>query len=198
MCDFYSEIGRQIGQLPETYHDKTNSHSGMIETCKWRDNQPNGKTIVFEFECKTDELLSDSDLHAKASSLIRNFGECPEALVRKFISNAIKVREALKTGKGLTPDGFFSDTKKFCDVWNKAIERNIAVILPAVFAGDLYINSSAKLEALTKVGGYLSINPSAKLEAPALAEVGGYLSINSSAKLEAPKLKSVNGRTHKK
>ena len=55
--------------------------------------------------------------------------------------------------------------------------------------GYLYINASAKLDALKSVGGYLSINASAKLDA--LKSVGGYLSINASAKIDA--LKSVGG-----
>ena len=60
--------------------------------------------------------------------------------------------------------------------------------------GDLYINSSTKLDApaLTSVGGYLSINSSTKLDA--LTSVGGDLSINSSAKLDA--LTSVGGYLH--
>jgi hypothetical protein len=143
MCDFYSEIGRQIGQLPETYHDLTNSHSGMIETCKWRDNQPNGRTLVFEFEAKLDVLLSDCDLHEKASSLIRNFGEYPAQLVRKFISNAIRVRKALKVG--IKPGDF--DTKNFADVWNNAIAQNVPVELPEVFEGNLDVYGLAKLDA---------------------------------------------------
>jgi hypothetical protein len=59
--------------------------------------------------------------------------------------------------------------------------------------GYLSINCSAKLDApaLESVGGNLSINSSAKLDA--LKSVGGHLSINSSAKLDAPALESVGG-----
>ena len=54
--------------------------------------------------------------------------------------------------------------------------------------GSLCIYSSASLAALTSVGVSLSIQPSAKLEAPALTSVGGTLYIQPSAKLEAPKV----------
>ena len=176
MCDFYSEIGRQIGQLPETYHDATNSHSGMIETCRWKENQPQGKTLVFEFEAKLAVLLSDCDLTEKASSLIRNFGECPDQLVRKFISNAIRVRKALK--QGIKPGDFC--TIKYSDVWNQTIAQNAPVELPEVFEGNLDVSGSAKLDA------------------PALKEVGGYLDVSGSAKLDAPALKTVNGKKYVK
>ena len=175
MCDFYSSIGRQIGQLPETYHDSTNSHSGMIKTAGWRDNEPNRPTLVFEFEAKLDVLLSDCDLSEKASSLIRNYGECPPQLVRKFVSEASRVRNALKNG--IKPGDFC--TKLFSDVWNNAIAQNVPVELPEVFEG------------------YLDVYGSAKLDAPALKEVGGYLDVSGSAKLDAPALKSVNGKPYK-
>ena len=57
--------------------------------------------------------------------------------------------------------------------------------------GNLYINSSAKLDALKSVGGDLYIYSSVKLDA--LKSVGGNLYIHSSAKLDAPKLESVGG-----
>ena len=65
--------------------------------------------------------------------------------------------------------------------------------------GDLYINSSAELDApkLETVGGYLFINSSAELDAPKLETVGGDLFINSSAELDAPKLKNKNDVTAK-
>ena len=55
-------------------------------------------------------------------------------------------------------------------------------------SGDLYINSSAELDALTSVGGYLYINSSAELDAHALTSVGGYLYINKKDALTASKL----------
>jgi hypothetical protein len=63
-----------------------------------------------------------------------------------------------------------------------------------IHQGNLEIRNAAdaeKYKNITKVTGYLSINGSAKLDAPALTSVGGYLSIYSSAKLDA--LTSVGG-----
>ena len=63
-----------------------------------------------------------------------------------------------------------------------------------IYEGNLIIRTDAdakKYATLTKVTGYLSINGSAKLDAPALTSVGGYLYINGSAKLDA--LTSVGG-----
>jgi len=193
MCDFYSEIGRKIGQQPETYHDSFNSHSGMIESAGWRDND-NTRAVVFEFECKLEILLSVKDLHAEASKLIRNYGECPDVLVRKFIANALRVRKALK--EGIKPGDF--DTKTHADVWNNAIAQNVPVELPDVFEGYLDVSGSAKLDApeLKEVGGNLVVYGSAKLDAPELKEVGGYLAVSGSAKLDAPNLKSVQGQKY--
>ena len=53
--------------------------------------------------------------------------------------------------------------------------------------GDLYIHSSANLDALKSVGGDLYIHSSANLDAPKLESVGGYLSIHSGASLIANK-----------
>ncbi len=52
---------------------------------------------------------------------------------------------------------------------------------------------SAKLDALTTVGGYVSVYGSAKLDAPKLETVGGDVGVYGSAKLEAPKLETVGG-----
>ncbi len=65
------------------------------------------------------------------------------------------------------------------------------------FKGNIEITSAnckewqKKLKGVEKIGGYLSINSQAKLEAKSLKSVGGYLSINSQAKLDS--LKSVGG-----
>jgi hypothetical protein len=59
--------------------------------------------------------------------------------------------------------------------------------------GNLSINSDAKLDNLTTVGGYLYIYLDGKLEANNLTTVGGSLSINSDAKLEANNLTTVGG-----
>ena len=158
MCDFYSAIGRQIGQLPEIYHDQTNSHSGMIEKCGWRVNQPNAKTLIFEFECKEEILLSDCDLFEKASSLIRNFGECPESLVKKFVAQAVKIRAFLKEEKG---GEFFTDWEKWGDVLAKCSKLPENVTFPKE-CGYLDLNGLKELpENVTfpeKIGGYLDLN----------------------------------------
>ena len=79
-------------------------------------------------------------------------------------------------------------TKVTGDLYINSSTKLDAPALTSV-GGYLYIYSSAKLDALTSVGGDLSINSSAKLDA--LTSVGGYLYINSSAKLDA--LTSVGG-----
>ena len=81
-------------------------------------------------------------------------------------------------------------TKVTGDLYINSSTKLDAPALTSV-GGYLYIYSSAKLDALTSVGGDLSINSSAKLDA--LTSVGGYLYINSSAKLDAPALTSVGG-----
>jgi hypothetical protein len=72
-----------------------------------------------------------------------------------------------------------------------AIEEGYEISAPALakVGGYLYVDGSAKLDALTEVGGDLKVYGSAKLDAPALAKVGGYLDISPSAQLNAPKLK---------
>ena len=59
--------------------------------------------------------------------------------------------------------------------------------------GSLTIQSDAKLDALTSVGGYLYLYDNAKLDAPVLTSVGGYLSLYADCKLDAPVLTSVGG-----
>jgi hypothetical protein len=57
--------------------------------------------------------------------------------------------------------------------------------------GNLWVDGTAKLEALTSVGGTLLVEGTAKFEAPALTSVGGNLWVYATAKLEA--LNSVGG-----
>jgi DUF4097 and DUF4098 domain-containing protein YvlB len=59
--------------------------------------------------------------------------------------------------------------------------------------GYVDVSGSAKLEALTTVGGNVYVSGSAKLEAPALTTVGGNVDVSGSAKLEAPALTTVGG-----
>ena len=200
MCDFYSAIGRQIGQLPEIYHDQTNSHSGMIEKCGWRVNQPNAKTLIFEFECKEEILLSDCDLFEKASSLIRNFGECPESLVKKFVAQAVKIRAFLKEEKG---GEFFTDWEKWGDVLAKCSKLPENVTFPKECGyldlnglkelpenvtfpkecGSLYLNDLKELpENVTfpKECGSLYLNGLKELPENVTfpEKIGGYLDLN--------------------
>jgi prefoldin subunit 5 len=57
-------------------------------------------------------------------------------------------------------------------------------------SGSIHMYGSAKLDALTSVGGSLSVG-SSRLDAPALTSVGGNLYVDGSAKLDA--LTSVGG-----
>ena len=208
MCNFHSILGVSLaeGQY-EIIHNPGNSHSEMAGVLT---NKPFRKPIIFEAEWDGEGAIPDD------TNLIRHCGECPERMAQLIRSHYQKLKEAITTGKHL--DSYFRDTKKYADVWNKAIENGAPVALPAVFegnlavsdsakldapaltevGGNLTVSDSAKLEALTKVGGHLDVYGSAKLDAPALTEVGGYLTVSGSAKLDAPKLKSVNGKSYKK
>ena len=181
MCDFHSTAWRLLGQDIQCAHVAGNSHSTAITEAGWRDNEPNRRTLIFEAEWDGIGEIPES------SQLIRNNGECPERLEKAIREHYRRVKEAITTGKYL--DSTFADTKKFADVWNKAIANGVSVEIPAVFHGDLYVYGSAKLDALTEVGGYLRVYGSAKLDAPALTKVGGDLYVYGSAKLDAPKLK---------
>ena len=163
-------------------HDGGNSHSNMIDTAKWRVNEPNRSVIIFEAEWDCEGEMPKDD------KLIRNSDECPNTLLVAIRRHYQRVREAITTGRHL--DTCFADTKKWDDVWCKAIAEGVAVTLPAVFEGNLVVSGSAKLDApaLTKVGGYLGVSGSAQLDAPALTKVGGYLFVDGSAKLDAPAL----------
>jgi hypothetical protein len=157
MCDFHSTAWRMIGQDIQCAHLPSNSHSESISAAGWRENEPNRATLIFEAEWSGEgELPSDS-------KLIRNFGECPEPMVKRIQEHYRRLKEAITTGKYL--DTHFSDTKKWCDVWNVAIKNGAPVTLPAIFGGDLYVYGSAKLDALTEVGGDLYVDGNAKLDA---------------------------------
>ena len=209
MCDFHSILGVAIGDTYEIRHDSSNSHAGMAGKLE---NKPNRKPVMFEAEASAEKLLTCVAVDDIKSSIIRNYGECPEQLVRKIVAHYQKLKEALTDGSHL--ESYFAEDK-YCDVWNKVIERGgIAVTLPATFRGNLAVSGSAKLDAtaltevggnltvygsdklakldaLTKVGGNLAVSGSAKLDAPELTEVGGYLNVYGSAKLDA--LKKVSG-----
>jgi hypothetical protein len=165
MCDFHSVLGVAISDNQiELRHLPSNSHSEMAGDLK---NQPNRKPILFEAEWDGEgELPPDN-------KLIRNHAECPPRLAKMILAHYVKVKEAMTTGKHLSGDGYFADTKKWCDVWNSAIAKGITVVLPRVFNGNLAVSGSAKLDALTKVGGNLAVHGSAKLDAPNLKTVNG-------------------------
>ena len=202
MCDFHSILGVAIGDTYEIRHDSSNSHAGMAGKLE---NKPNRKPVMFEAEASAEKLLTCVAVDDIKSSIIRNYGECPEQLVRKIVAHYQKLKEALTDGSHL--ESYFAEDK-YCDVWNKVIEGGIAVTLPATFRGNLAVSGSAKLDAtaltevggnltvygsdklakldaLTKVGGNLAVSGSAKLDAPELTEVGGYLNVYGSAKLDA-------------
>jgi len=184
MCDFHSILGIAIGENYEIRHDSGNSHSEMANELR---NLPNRQPVIFEAEWNGEgDVPSDG-------TLIRNNGECPDRLTKKIRDHYIKLKEAITTGKHF--DGYFKDTKKWADVWCRAIANNVPIQLPAVFHGNLTVYGSAKLDApaLTEVGGNLYVYASAKLDAPALTEVGGYLTVDGSAKLDAPALTEVGG-----
>ena len=208
MCDFHSILGIAIGGTYSIRHDPSNSHSGMTDTFV---NQPNRVPVIFEAECSADLMLATDDIDSIKSKIIRNYGECPEALVREIVAHYRRVKEALTGGKHLAPDGYFADTAKWADVWNAAISRNVTFQFPAVFQGNLEVSGTAKLDApaltevvgnlgvygtarldaLTKVGGYLAVSGTARLDA--LTKVGGYLVMSAAAKLDAPALTEVVG-----
>ena len=181
MCNFHATVWRLFGQEIQMLHDGGNSHSNMIDNAKWRVNESNRSVILFEAEwdCEGDEMPKDD-------KLIRNSDECPNDLLVAIRRQYQRVKEAITTGRHL--DTWFNDTKKWDDVWCKAIAEGVAVTLPAVFEGNLVVYGSAKLDALTEVGGYFVVSGSAQLDAPALTKVGGYLFVDGSAKLDAPAL----------
>ena len=154
MCDFHSILGVALGDTYEIFHNADNSHSGMSGDCA---NKPNRAPIIFEVEASAELLLQSDNIDFLKPSIIRNYSECPEPLVAKIIAHYWCVKQALTDGRHLNPTGYFADTKKFSDIWNKAIELGVKVNLPEVFVGDLAVYESAKLDA------------------PALAEVVGNL-----------------------
>ena len=156
MCDFHSILGVALGDTYEIFHNADNSHSGMSGDCA---NKPNRAPIIFEVEASAELLLQSDNIDFLKPSIIRNYSECPEPLVAKIIAHYWCVKQALTDGRHLNPTGYFADTKKFSDIWNKAIELGVKVNLPEVFVGDLIVRELANLDAtaLTAVGGYLVV-----------------------------------------
>ncbi len=151
MCNFHSILGLALGWGKyEILHDPSNSHSGMVTGIE---NKPHQKPVIFEAECSAEKLIATADIDSIKAGIIRNFGECPEPLVRKIVTHYQRVREALINGKHL--NNYFADTKKWADVWGEAIANNAPVIFPEVFEGSLAVHGSASLDApqLKEVGG---------------------------------------------
>lgn len=120
MCKFHSILGVAIGNEYSIRHEPNNSHTDMAGPLE---NKPNLKLVMFEAECSEERLLGCSDVDSIKSSIIRNFNECPEPLVKKIVNHYERVKEAITDGKHLTPVGYFADTNKYNDVWNCAIAR---------------------------------------------------------------------------
>ena len=180
MCDFHSILGIAIGNNYSIRHDASNSHSGMAGKLE---NKPNRKTVIFEVECSEEKLLATKDISTIASSIIRNFGECPEKLVCKIVNHYQQVKMALTDGVGLSPSGYFKDVEKYGDVYFHAINRGIICEIPKEVGGNLDLGSLTsipeKLKLPDTVGGYLHLGSLTsipeKLKLP--DTVGGYLDL---------------------
>ena len=182
MCDFHSTAWRLLGQEIQCAHLPSNSHSESIEAAGWRVNEPNRTPFIFEAEWNgIGELPSDW-------GLIRNSGECPEKLTKRIRDHYAKLRDAISGGNHLTT--YFSDVKKWHDVWSRAIENKVPVTLPSVFPGSIVLREGATLQAdaLTEVSGYIYVREGATLTAPKL-EKSSSIDVQEGAKLIAPKLK---------
>ena len=130
MCNFHSIIGRKLGETAELYHDATNSHSGMIQTAKWRENKPNEIIRVFEAEWDGNGAFPSD------SALIRNHADCPEKLKDKIRNHYKKLHGAVKFGQHL--DKYFFDLK-YEDVFIIALKNGWRGKLPTTIGGYLYL-----------------------------------------------------------
>lgn len=122
MCNFHSIIGRMLGDVVELYHDASNSHSGMIQTAKRRENKPNEIIRVFESEWDGKGAFPSD------SKLIRNVGDCPEKLKQKIRKHYEKL-QAFMTGKKI--DSYFAYGEKYSDVWINLTTLPEGVTFPA-------------------------------------------------------------------
>ena len=170
MCDFHSCLGLVLGENNyELRHDPSNSHSGMAGNIV---NKPNSQTRIFEAECSKERLIATPDIDTIKSSIIRNYGECPEQLVRKIVSHYKKVREALVSGKYL--NDYFADMSKWSDVWANVTTLPDNVKFPSK-CGYLDLRSLTTLpdnvKFQSKCGNlYLSSDLKAQLSARAKAK----------------------------
>ena len=177
-----------IGQDIQVAHLASNSHSEMIKSAGWRDNEPNRKILVFEAEWNGEgELPPDT-------KLIRNCGECPEKVKSRIKAHYQKLKEALETGRHL--DGYFADADKWGDILTEAMNRGHAFDFSKVVSlgGTVYVREGATFTApvLTKCGT-VDVRKGATFTAPVLPEVSGYVDVREGATFTAPVLTEVSG-----
>jgi len=184
MCDFHSILGVAIGDTYEIRHDASNSHSIMAGRLE---NKPNRKPIIFESECSAEKMIG-GDLDYIKSSIIRNYGECPEPLVRKIVAHYQKVKEAITDGRHLSSTGYFSDTEKYADVWQEAMSRGIMPDFSGItkFHGSVDVQQGATFTApgIAKCG-YVDVHQGATFTAPGIAKCG-YVDVQQGATFTAP------------
>jgi len=193
MCEFHSCLGIALGDNYEIRHDAGNSHSSMAGKIE---NKPNRAPVIFEVEASASTLIKCSDVDSIKSSIIRNFGKCPEPLVRKIVAHYQKVKQALTDGKHLSSEGYFRDTQKYADVWNEAQSLGIC----PDFSGFVEIHCSVDVREdatftapkLTKSGS-VDVQQGATFTAPELKEVYGSVDVQQGATFTAPELKEVSG-----
>ena len=232
MCDFLSIAVRADGAVAKT---AGNSHSGAVKAAGWRENDQmadlRGKYFVeVEWNCEGDypgaDKISRGEINEKQRKVIDGIYDG----AAKLLADPAKNAERMLFGAGIFAGDEYADLRwktlinpkcpkrvatklvglllhangeriKSFDPRITKIEGNLAIedgyeiSAPALVkvGGYLDVSGSAKLDALTKVGGDLAVYGSAKLDAPALVEVGGYLDVSGSAKLDAPALVKVGG-----
>ena len=158
MCDFHSILGVAIGNDYTIYHDPSNSHAEM------RKHLPSSASSAPMARKATDfeaEWGGCGDLPSDAK-LIRNFGECPDRLVKKIRDHFIKLKEALTLSKHIGKSGYFSDFSKYSDVWSRLTSLPEGVTFPEKITGYLDLSALTSLpEGVTfpeKITGYLDLS----------------------------------------
>ena len=177
-----------IGDNYSIYHDPSNAHGEMRNRVQETPSPAPMARRAITFEA---EWSGDGDLPPD-TQLIRDFGECPERLVKKIRDHYIKLKEAVQQGKHLGQDGYFCDPNKWADVWSVAMQNGFQPEFSNVvtFPGSVYVRESATLTApaLTEVSGYVDVREGATLTAPKLTKSGSVY-VREGATLTAPKLK---------
>jgi hypothetical protein len=231
MCDFHSIAVRRDGAVA---HIPGNSHSGAVKAAGWTENdsvsEMRGVPRFNEAEWNGDGKFPGVDSITRGCSSLtekqRSVIEGHYTALASLLSNPEEHAERMLFGSGIFAGDEYADIrwrvlihpscpKRVADKLvklplhangeriksfdpritelsgNLAVEDGYEISAPALtkVGGDLYVDGSAKLDALTEVGGDLYVDGSAKLDAPALTKVGGDLKVDGSAKLDAPKLK---------